>query len=166
FLGRASLALALQRFAQEGAWGVSPHLIPHRSLHSISGTVSQALGIHGPNFGVGGGPHGAAEGVLAATGLLSEGYLPAGWVGVTGWDREPVVEDAVVWSRDGPRPADSCYIAAAMALTPWAPGWPGTRLRVHPEGVATATTRMPKRTPAGAISLFRLEALLEVLEGG
>ncbi|MGH6681122.1 MAG: hypothetical protein ACREDL_19840, partial [Bradyrhizobium sp.] len=45
FLGRPAMAAALQRFAAEGAWGVSPHLIPHRSLHSISGTVSQALKI-------------------------------------------------------------------------------------------------------------------------
>src|SRR5262249_37658335 len=46
FLGRPMLAGALPRFQNEGAWGVSPHLIPHRSLHSISGTVSQALEVH------------------------------------------------------------------------------------------------------------------------
>ncbi len=56
FFGRAMLANTLRRFAVEGAWGVSPHVIPHRSQHSLSGTVSQALRIHGPNLGVGGGP--------------------------------------------------------------------------------------------------------------
>ena len=30
FMGRAAMAQALQKFDQEGAWGISPHLIPHR----------------------------------------------------------------------------------------------------------------------------------------
>src|SRR5262249_52347900 len=50
--GRAALVPALARFRAEGAWGMSPHLIPHRSLHSLSGTLSHALKTHGPNFGV------------------------------------------------------------------------------------------------------------------
>jgi 3-oxoacyl-(acyl-carrier-protein) synthase len=50
FIGRAALAQALPRFVREGAWGVSPHLIPHRSLHSMSGAISLALKAHGPNF--------------------------------------------------------------------------------------------------------------------
>src|SRR5262249_310020 len=56
FIGRATLAVALQRLATEGAWGISPHLIPHRSQHAVSGTISQVLKIFGPNFGAGGGP--------------------------------------------------------------------------------------------------------------
>jgi len=71
FLGRTNMAVALHRFHLEGAWGISPHLIPHHSLHSISGTVSQALKVHGPNFGVGGGPHAADEGFLTAAALLA-----------------------------------------------------------------------------------------------
>src|SRR5262249_46135975 len=61
FLGRATLVLALQRYAAEGAWGLSPHFIPHRSQHAVAGTISQALKIHGPNFGAGGGPTGAVD---------------------------------------------------------------------------------------------------------
>src|SRR5262249_1682783 len=53
--GRITTARTIERFQKEGAWGVSPHLIPHQSLHAVSGTISQALAIHGPNFGVGGG---------------------------------------------------------------------------------------------------------------
>src|SRR5262249_5568186 len=71
FLGRVTMASALQKFASEGAWGISPHLIPHRSLHSVSGTVSQALRIHGPNLGVGGGPGAAAEVMLAAAAMVA-----------------------------------------------------------------------------------------------
>ena len=66
YLGRANLAVALRSFMAEGVWGTSPHLIPHFALHSASGTISLALGSHGPNLGVGGGLHAASEGFLAA----------------------------------------------------------------------------------------------------
>jgi hypothetical protein len=89
FLARAMVAQAVKRFGQEGAWGVSPHLIPHRSLHSVSGTVSQALHLHGPNFGVGGGPWGAAKALLAAAAMLECDRLPGVWVILTGWNWEP-----------------------------------------------------------------------------
>jgi len=41
FPGRPQMIPSVQRFLAEGAWGVSPHMVPHRSLHSLSGTVSQ-----------------------------------------------------------------------------------------------------------------------------
>ena len=40
FLGRALLAVTFERFAVEGAWGISPHVIPHRSLHAVAGVSS------------------------------------------------------------------------------------------------------------------------------
>src|SRR5262249_6770324 len=132
FLGRACLAQALQRFALEGAWGVSPHLIPHRSLHSVSGTVSQALGIHGPNFGVGGGPDSAAEGLLAAAALVAEQRVPGVWLVLTGWDPEPVLDSPGMPSPNGhPREADSSCLAAALALTPPGAAWQGARLQIR-----------------------------------
>ena len=39
FLGRIAMISAIQKFAVEGAWGLSPHLIPHRLLHALSGTI-------------------------------------------------------------------------------------------------------------------------------
>ena len=66
YLGRANLAVALRSFMAEGVWGTSPHLIPHFALHSQSGTISLALGSHGPNLGVGGGLHAAADHCLQA----------------------------------------------------------------------------------------------------
>ena len=51
FVGRSICVIALNRFRAEGVWGVSPHLIPHYALHSPSGTLSLALGLHGPNLG-------------------------------------------------------------------------------------------------------------------
>ena len=73
YLGRANLAVALRSFMAEGVWGTSPHLIPHFALHSASGSISLALGSHGPNLGVGGGLHAVAEGFLTALTWLSTG---------------------------------------------------------------------------------------------
>lgn len=65
-LGRAAQAQATQRFLVEGAWGISPHLIPHHSPHAPSGTISQLLGLHGPNLGICAGPHLVTETLAAA----------------------------------------------------------------------------------------------------
>src|SRR5438067_465552 len=76
--------------SQRALPGLSPHFIPHRSQHAISGTISQALKIHGPNFGAGGGPGAAAEALLAGAVLLEGSRLPGVWVVLTGWDPEYV----------------------------------------------------------------------------
>jgi hypothetical protein len=115
FVGRAALTVALTRYAAEGAWGISPHLIPHRSLHALSGTISQALGIHGPNFGVGGGADGAAEAVLAAIALLADQHWPGVWLVLTGFDPELVPADPLA-SESKSSPSD-CLVVA-MALVP------------------------------------------------
>ncbi len=88
FLGRSTLAKALQSFSAEGVWGVSPHLIPHFALHSPAGTISLALGLHGPNLGVGGGRNAPAEGFLTAVSWLAGGSVPGVWLVLTGWDPE------------------------------------------------------------------------------
>jgi hypothetical protein len=155
FLGRAALRLALQRFAAEGAWGISPHLIPHRSLHSISGTVSQALKLHGPNFGVGGGPGGAAEAIQTAAALLQGDRLPGVWVVWTGWNPEPTPE------LNG-HAAAAEVSGAALALVADAPAWHGPRLRV---GANVAAERARANGRAVTPLPFTLEALLAVLAG-
>jgi len=123
FLGRPAMAAALQRFAVEGAWGVSPHLIPHRSLHSLSGTISQALKIHGPNFGVGGGPGATVEALLAAAALLEGKQLPGAWVVLTCLDPELPPDEA------GRMPPATQAVGLALALTPIRAS--GSRLRLH-----------------------------------
>lgn len=111
FLGRSTMAAALQRFAAEGAWGVSPHLAPHRSLHSISGTISQALKLHGPNFGAGGGTNRTVEALLAATALLDGKKLPGVWVVLTGLSPELSPDEA------GQSPPGTQAVGMALALT-------------------------------------------------
>ena len=100
---------ALQSFLAEGVWGTSPHLIPHFALHSASGTISLGLGLHGPNLGVGGGLHAAAEGFLAALTWLSIGSVPGVWLVLTGWSPELVPD------RNG-RPASGERDCQALAL--------------------------------------------------
>jgi hypothetical protein len=124
FLGRPAMAAALQRFQTEGAWGVSPHLIPHRSLHSISGTVSQALKIHGPNFGVGGGPAGVAEALLAATAMLEGQKLPGVWLVATCLDPEQAPDET------GRPAAGTDCVGQALALVPIRTSHSGIQLRV------------------------------------
>jgi hypothetical protein len=113
FLGRAAMATSLPRFLAEGAWDVSPHMIPHRSLHSLSGTVSQALKIHGPNFGAGGGPNGETEALLAGLSLASNVRLPGVWVVFTRIDPE-LPEDG---KTGKPAPGSFCQ-GLALALKP------------------------------------------------
>lgn len=114
FLGRANLARALQSFLAEGVWGTSPHLIPHFALHSASGTISLGLGLHGPNLGVGGGLHAAAEGFLTALTWLSTGRVPGVWLVLSGWSPELIPD------RQGGAPIATDCQALAIALA--APG--------------------------------------------
>jgi len=121
FLGRGVMDLTLRRFAEEGAWGMSPHVIPHRSLHALSGTVSQALRLHGPNFGAGGGPGADGEALLAAAALLADGELPGLLLVLT-----HAVPDALP-TPEGPPPS---WHALALALRPCVQNGAGQRLEV------------------------------------
>lgn len=156
FLGRVTVAHALERFVEEGAWGVSPHIIPHRSLHSISGTVSQALKIHGPNFGVGGGPDGAAKVMLAAASLLGRQSLPGLWVVLTGWNWEPGTEDRQAFLADQHRVPAVCSGVALALASEKASQAARSRFLVSPDAVDA---------PAGSVPAFGLEALCEALTG-
>jgi hypothetical protein len=124
FLGRAAFERAFPQFRAEGAWGVSPHLIPAHSLHSPSGTISQALKAHGPNLGVGGTPGGEHEALLFAATLLQAEASPGVWVVLTGRVDE----------RDGSEPSGD-YEALALALTAPTSASEGPRLRISPGDV-------------------------------
>jgi hypothetical protein len=165
FLGRPMVALALERFALEGAWGVSPHLIPHRSLHSVSGTISQALGIHGPNFGVGGGPQAAAETILAAAALLSEGRVPGVWILLTGLHPDPMLPRQGLSAVRGHKFADSVYLAAALALTPMTPDWDGPQLHIWPDLRVKSLHESNGHGASALLPEFSLESLVEELDG-
>jgi hypothetical protein len=161
FLGRSGTANTLQRFAQEGAWGVSPHVIPHQSLHAVSGTLSQLLRIHGPNFGISGGPHAAREAFPIAAALLAEENLPGLWLLLTGHEREWIpIENAK--STEPARPP-MCE-AAALALVPAPSDAHGLFLRIGPDASRTGirdftlTALIAALSAAAAPAAWRLPA--------
>ncbi|MGE3805175.1 MAG: hypothetical protein AB7K24_10925 [Gemmataceae bacterium] len=86
--GRSIMQPAIPRYHSEGAWSVSPHIVPHCSLHSLSGLLSMALEVHGPNLGAGGVPGSEGEAVVAALTLLAGDQLPGIWILFTGWEPE------------------------------------------------------------------------------
>ncbi len=110
FLGRTVTASNIHRSQADPAFSISPHIIPNQCLHSISGAVSVALGIHGPNFGVGGGPQAVSEGLVTGLSVVAELRIPGLWIICTEFDPEPVPEP-------GGQPRNAPIVhAAAMAI--------------------------------------------------
>ena len=151
FLGRASLTPVIANFSVEGAWGVSPHHVPHRSLHSFSGTISQAFGMHGPNFGAGGGPGCEAEGLLAAASTLAGGDLPGLWLVMTRVEPElPPINGCHIDPR-------STVEAIALGLAPRAASCPLQMALTH---------GLPPKEGPGPFDLGTLAAMLLRLDEG
>lgn len=144
--GRATVACNFARYAKEGAWGVSPHIVPHRCLHSLSGTLSLALKCEGPNFGVG-----EPETLLPlALAWLTQGRVPGLWLALTSIDPElPPLPDTTT-----PTPGSVVH-ALVLALTP--AGVAPLRLRLRP---------VPTALPPSAWALPRVEAWLAGREAG
>jgi hypothetical protein len=109
--GRILAVASMAKFFDQGVRGISPHVIPQNSLHSLSGVVSVALGMGGPNVGAGGGRTALAEGLTTAFSLLADGRLPGVWLIATEWDREPVPQ------KNGRAVADGLCHAVALMLT-------------------------------------------------
>ena len=156
YMGRPALAAALQRYLIEGAWGASPHLTAHRSLHSPSGTISQIFKIHGPNFGVCGGPGCATEILAAAGAMIDAKRVPGAWVVLTALDPDTAPD------RSGVHAPGTHCAALALALTPPRPSTAsGIRLRI------TAGGAYPMPLPTGdlapSLDLFGLNAVLDAL---
>jgi hypothetical protein len=89
FIGRMSGPTILDRFIRGGSQGVSPHVIPQHSLHSVSGALAILLASHGPNVGVGGGPDSLDNAFLTALSLPSACRSQGAWIVATAFDPEP-----------------------------------------------------------------------------
>jgi hypothetical protein len=129
-LGRLAAAEAMHKFAGGGALKVSPFIVPHRSLHAVSGTISQGFQIQGPNFGVGGHPGAVLEGLLAALTLLEERPPPGLWLVLSEYEPEPVPD------REGICAHPVVCRALALAFRPGASGRELLRVRLLPPGGA------------------------------
>jgi len=90
FPGRLGGAATFTKFREGGPAVISPHIIPQNSLHSVAGAISVGLGMHGPNFGIGGGREALGEGLTVALSLVGDANLPGLWLVLTQWTPEPV----------------------------------------------------------------------------
>jgi len=121
--GRLNAASMLSKFMELGPPAISPHAIPQHSLHAVSSAVSVALGMRGPNFGIGGGPECVAEGLLVALTFLRATQAPGMWLVLTEWDREPIPDG----QGGSATPAVCCASALALVSAPCG----GSRLRLR-----------------------------------
>ena len=157
YMGRSAVAAGVYRYQNEGAWGASPHLPAHRSLHSPSGTISQLFKFRGPNIGVCGGPGCTTEVLTAAAALIDRKRIQGIWVVLTAFDPDLPPAD-----RTGAHAPGTYCAALALALTPPRPAIAtGIRLRV----VAAGATPVPPTTAESAptLDLFGLKGILEAL---
>jgi len=135
FPGRIGGAGTFTKYREDGAAVVSPHIIPQYSLHSLAGAVSICLGVHGPNFGIGGGWQALPEALTVALSLLDQGTLPGLWLVLTQWCPEPIPD-----SR-GSTQSDAACVGTALALRP-AP-YAGATLRLTMPGRARSAMHHP-----------------------
>jgi hypothetical protein len=110
YLGRGAFASMNDRYTVDGAWGVSVQLIPHRTAHSVAGTISLGLGMHGPCIGVNGGMDGENTGLLSLPCLMQQRQWRGIWLLCSNWLPELTVD------RQGRSISDSVCLATALAL--------------------------------------------------
>lgn len=112
FPGRIVGAATLAQFREAGPPAITPHIIPQHSLHSASSAISIALGMHGPSFGIGGGPEAVVEAISVALTFWDRTSLPGVWLVLTQWDPEPVPDGL------GSSTVESVCRGVALALVP------------------------------------------------
>lgn len=149
YIGRLAGASILDRFARQGGSGVPPHAVAQNSLHSISGAASIALGIHGPNVGVGGGPWAIGDGLAAALTLFDTSHVPGIWLLLTQLEPEPLPDES------GRPLNDSVCHAVALALVPGGSGESQLTLRPGTSVTRAAVARWPEPTVAEIAACVR-----------
>lgn len=153
--GRTLGGASIMRFFDEGIRGISPHIIPQNSTHSISGLLSVGLGMGGPNLGAGGGAQALEEGLVTALAFLSEKRVPGMWFVATGWTPEPIPQ------KNGRYVAEGQCHALALALEPGQRGAAGLRLELRSARSAVRGSSAKVDAPPESASLQALAAALE-----
>jgi hypothetical protein len=108
-LGRSAFAAAVDKYRDEGPWGVSVHVIPHCTAHSVAGTISLALESHGPCIGAG--LENDSDALLAAACILQRPNWFGAWVVFSAWSPELAID------ATGRPNSESMCLAAAIAVT-------------------------------------------------
>jgi hypothetical protein len=107
-LGRGAFAAVIDKYRSEGPWGVSVQVIPHCTAHAVAGTISLAIGSHGPCIGAG---DGELDALLSAACVLRQPDWCGAWVVFSHWLPELAIDSA------GRPTADATCWAAAIAVT-------------------------------------------------
>lgn len=126
--GRIVTASSLAKLRPQGAVSISPHIVPQCSLHSVAGAVSVALGMHGPNVGIGGGPDAVAEGLFTAISLVRPGGgadADGVWLVASDWAEEPALDET------GAAIGDPVCRALALFVQPAAAEAAALELTIH-----------------------------------
>jgi hypothetical protein len=110
-LGRSAFAAVIDKYREQGPWGVSVQVIPHCTAHAVSGTISLALNCHGPCIGAGGGVDGEIESLISTACILRRPGWFGAWIVFSGWSPELTIDSA------GRPTSDSLCLAAAIAVT-------------------------------------------------
>jgi hypothetical protein len=152
FMARMAGAHILTRFAASGGPSVPPHALAQNSLHSVSGAASIALGIHGPNVGLGGGPGAIYDGLTTALTWFDSQSCPGIWLIITQWDPEPIPDGQGLATNE-----PVCH-AVALALKPAAAG--ESTLRLSLAEPVPAGVRLP------VPSVTEIAACLDRAHGG
>jgi len=135
YLGRMMIAGLLTRYFEDAKYSINPHVIPNFCLHSVSGTASVGLELHGPNLGVGGGSRNAGEGLMTGLSILAEGQLPGVWLLLCQSDPEPRPD------RFGKPTNEITLYAAALALSSDEPAVGALKLLRRPPGSGGGSVR-------------------------
>lgn len=141
FLGRETCAVFLDRFLRQGPLCTSPLLAVYQSLHAVSGSLTLALKINGPNMGVGGLHRAIEQTLLTGLAMQCEHRLPGVWMVLSEWDPEPIPSEDCKPLQGG-----VCR-ALCMAFTPVAAGWQGLRLRLLPGPAGSAPEKESLEEP-------------------
>lgn len=149
--GRIMGAAALIGTRKIGPQGVTPHVVPQCSLHSPASAVSVALSMHGPHFGIGGGPEAFDEGLLVACSMVSQPH----WLTLTAWATEPSLD------AEGSPISDPICRGLAIALVPGEAEAAAATITVSP-----SARREAAAIPGEFASMAsRIRSLAEALSG-
>ena len=90
FLGRMTVAAAVERYRAQEVRGTSPRHIPTLSQHAVAGTLSVIFQCRGPCFGAGGSQGSVRDALVTAASLVSSGLAAGVWVTFSQWSPEPL----------------------------------------------------------------------------
>lgn len=152
YIARMAGAHILTRFNDGGGQTVPPHALAQNSLHSIAGAASIALGVHGPNVGLGGGPGAIHDGLTAALTMFDAAACPGIWLLFAQWEPEPIPDG------HGKAANEPVCHAVALALMPGAAGQSVLRLKVSAGNHDHVTAAEP--------AVSNLAACVEQAQGG